>query len=75
MVLAVCTSLAIPSSAWLRSCWTVVVIEFRFCATVCAALTTAACAEYELGLVDKACKAPVKLSKTPSNELDDPGVP
>ena len=64
-----------PASAWLRSCWMLAVIELRFCATPCAALMTALCAEYELGLVESACNALVKLLKIASNDVDDPGVP
>ena len=41
----------------------------------CAALTTALCAEYELGLVERLCNALVKLLKIASNDVDDPGVP
>jgi hypothetical protein len=37
------------------------VIELRFCASDCAALTTAAWLEYELGLVDSDCNALVKV--------------
>src|SRR5271165_3238793 len=74
-VLTVWTSAAIPCWAWLRKVWIVAVIELRFCATFCAALSTAVWLEYELGLEDRACKELVKLLKMPSNEVEDPGVP
>ena len=56
-VFAVCTPSAMPCSAWVRSCWMVVVIELRFCASACAAPITAVWSEYEPGLVDSACNA------------------
>ncbi len=60
-VLAVCTSLDMPCSAWVRSCWIVDVIELRFCVSACAAPITALCCDDDDGLLASPCKAVVKL--------------
>ena len=74
-LLACCTSLAMPMSAWLRSDWMLAVALLSCAASACAALIVWLCAADELGEVDSACTALVKLLNTESSVVEEPGWP